>query len=255
MGFGSRSRVRVYVYIFCIHHITPDESTSFCILFHLCPKTYRRDCPPGAGLAGTLAEEAGLGARNVHWRQIKSLLDDPFVQRGSGKRMEKFFELGIGIVAAVSFSFLEQNGIVLYYSRSTANTERLRSKSNERYLIASADLIGANYCIRKARQESASMRKTMFRDAIKKVKKELLHKKTTSFASMCLDQDQLEKLRIEREREAAQSELHHDLHRVDKFAVTLLKKTYQFGRRAFKRYVCMCFHLCGCVRYTRVALG
>ena len=45
------------------------------------------------------------------------------------------------------------------------------------------------------------------------------------------------KLKIEREREAAQSELYHDLHRVDKFAVKLLKKTYQFGRRAFKRYV------------------
>ena len=251
MGVGSRSRVRLYDICPYITSL-PDESTSFCILFHSRPKTYRRDCPPGAGLAGTLAEEAGLGARNVHWRQIKSLIDDPFVQRGSGKRMEKFFELGIGIVAAVSFSFLEQNGIVLYYSRSTANTERLRSNSNERYLIASADLIGANYCIRKARQESASMRKTMFRDAIKKVKKELLHKKSTSFASMwCLDQDQLEILRIEREREAAQSEIHHDLHRVDKFAVTLLKKTYQFGRRAFKRYVCMCFHLCGCVRYTQ----
>ena len=179
-----------------------------------------------------------MGARNVHWRQIKSLLDDPFVQRGSGKRMEKFFELGIGLVAAVSFSFLEQNGIVLYYSRSTANTEKLRSRSNERYLIASADLIGANYCIRKARQESANMRKTLFREAVKKVKKELL-RKGTSFASMCLDQDQLEKLKIEREREAAQSELHHDLHRVDKFAVKLLKKTYQFGRKAFKRYVCM----------------
>lgn len=207
------------------------------------PKPYRRDCPPGAGLAGTLAEEAGLGARNVHWRQIKSLLDDPFIQRGSDKRMEKFFELGIGLVATVSFSFLEQNGIVLYYSRSTANTERLRSKSNERYLIASADLIGANYCIRKVREECANMRKTMFRDAIKKVKKELLNKKTTSLVSMCLDQDQLEKLRIVREMEDAQSELHQDLLRVDKCAVTLLKKTYQFGRRALKRYVCMCFHL------------
>jgi len=67
-------------------------------------------------------------------------------------------------VGAVPFNFQDQRGIVLYYSRSTVNVELLRSAANERYLIGSADLIGANFCIRKARKESAEMRKTMFRE-------------------------------------------------------------------------------------------
>lgn len=37
------------------------------------------DCPPGAGLAGTIAEE--VSHTGVNWRQIKSMLNDPFVQR------------------------------------------------------------------------------------------------------------------------------------------------------------------------------
>lgn len=185
------------------------------------------DCPPGAGLAGTLAEESGLGSGRVLWRQIKSLLNDPFVQRGSGKRMEKLFELGIGLVASVPFSFQDGKGIVLYFSRSTANAELLRAVHNERYLIGSTDLIGANYAIRKSRGHASELRKNMFRDAIKKVRKELLQE-PMSFASIVMSTADMEQLR--RERQAAQDAenngdgLGMKVPRVNRFAVKLAKK-------------------------------
>ena len=190
--------------------------------------------PIYSGLAGTLAEEAGLGGDKVHWRQIKSLLDDPFVQRGSGKRMEKLFDLGVGIVAAVPFQSQEQRGLVLYYARSTAKTELLRAPSNERYMKASADLIGANICIRKARQESANFRKSMFKEAVRKAKTELLGKDSKSgFASMILNEEDMKKLKLERDHAQDEDELH--LPRVDRFCVKMGKMVIKFGKKAVKR--------------------
>mmetsp|Transcript_16960 Transcript_16960/g.40601 ORF Transcript_16960/g.40601 Transcript_16960/m.40601 type:complete len:574 (-) Transcript_16960:97-1818(-) len=192
-----------------------------------------RDCPPGAGLAGTLAEEAGSGARHVHWRQIKSLLGDPFVQRGPGKRMERFIEIGIGLVAAVPFSFQEERGIVLYFSRGSANTEMLRASSNERFLIISADVIGANFSIRKAREESVQARRKMFQESIKKVRKEMFQEKP-SLAQAVMDKDFMAKLREQAAREAAQSE-EGNIPRMDTFAVKMAKYAVKFGKRMFKR--------------------
>jgi len=175
-----------------------------------------------------------LGGVKVHWRQIKSLLDDPFVQRGSGKRMEKLFELGVGLVAAVPFQFQEQRGLVLYYARSTAKTELLRAPSNERYMKASADLIGANICIRKARQESANFRKGMFKEAVRKAKTELLGKDSKSgFASMILNEEDMKKLKLERDHAQDEDELH--LPRVDRFCVKMGKMVVKFGKKAVKR--------------------
>jgi len=163
------------------------------------------DCPPGVGIAGTLADEVGaVGSKRVHWRQIRALMNDPFVQRGSGKRMEKLFGVGIGLVACVPFSFEEEKGIVLYYSRSSANADMLRATHNERFLIGSTDLIGANYAIRRARDHSAELRKNMFKEAIKKVRKELLHEKM-SLSSMVMNTENLEKLRKEKAAQDAEA--------------------------------------------------
>ncbi len=188
------------------------------------------DCAPGAGLAGTLAEESSLGSVRVNWRQIKSLLNDPFVQRGSGKRMEKLCELGIGLVASVPFSFQDGRGIVLYYSRSTADVEMLHSVSNERYLVGSTDLVGANYAVRKARAHSTGLRNDLFREAVKKVRKELLHEKL-DFASMVLNKDELDKLRKAQE----ENELGTSVPRDDNCAVKLAKKTYAFSVHTLKQ--------------------
>ena len=136
------------------------------------------DCPPGVGLPGTMAEEGGLGNRNVHWRQIKSLMEDPFVQEGRGNRMKKLFEAGMGLVAAVPFSHDNQRGIVLFYSRPTANVELLRSSNNERFMLGATDLIGATYTIRKSRQLCADLRRDLFKSAMRKVKEEFGQRKS-----------------------------------------------------------------------------
>lgn len=91
--------------------------------------------------------------------------------------MKRFFEIGIGLVGAVQFNFQDQRGIVLYFARYSVKVELLRSAANERYMMGSTDLIGANYAIRKARAESSELRKNILREAVKKVKKELIGKK------------------------------------------------------------------------------
>ncbi|KAL7536995.1 hypothetical protein ACHAXR_007527 [Thalassiosira sp. AJA248-18] len=193
------------------------------------------DCPPGAGLPGTMAEEGGLANRNIHWRQIKSLLNDPFIQRESGRRMERLYELGIGLVAAVPFNSLNQRGIVLYYSRSTADVEQLRSASNQRFMLAFTDLIGANFGIRMVREESTALRRNLFLEAIKKVRKELLHDQSSSLATMVMDKERMEELKKKRE-EAAQSPEEHDLiPRVDRLAVTFAKRAYTVGKSFLRR--------------------
>lgn len=192
------------------------------------------DCPPGADLAGTMADEGGLSNRNILWRQIVSMLNDPFVQRGTGRRMERLVEIGIGLVGAVPFNFQDEKGIVLFYARATAKVELLRAASNERYMLSSTDLIGANYAIRKARKVSSDMRRDMFREAIKKVKKEILRDQKKSFSAMILDTDAMDKLREEAEREAAQSQLVQDLQRPHNFAVKFAKGAYKFGKQILK---------------------
>lgn len=145
--------------------------------------------------------------------------------------MERLVELGVGLVGAVPFSFQDERGIVLYFSRSTANVELLRARRNERYLIGSTDLIGANFSIRKARKESSEARKDLLRKSVQKVRKELLNENKHSLSSMVFNTEDMQKLREQRRREAAQSVDEHILPRVDKFAVQMAKKAFTFGKR------------------------
>ncbi len=131
------------------------------------------DCAPGVSLAGTLYNETSQWGnrgvnRKVHWRQIKSMIDDPFLQ-DDGRIKSLHDDLGIGFVATVPFYYHGQSGIVLFMSRSTCNVDRLRSTANENFLIAAADLIGASYAIRIPRQELATIRREMLQSAVRKV--------------------------------------------------------------------------------------
>lgn len=101
------------------------------------------DCVPGESLAGTLFNECHsvIGYKQgVRWRQIRSMMRDPFIQLGRDCRMEHLYEVGIGIVGAVPFSFQQRKGIVLYMSRATAAIERLRAEENENYLAAATGM-------------------------------------------------------------------------------------------------------------------
>lgn len=161
------------------------------------------DCPPGAGLAGTLSEES-QNKGGVHWRQINGLLTDPFVQRGSGKRMERWVELGVGLVGTVSFNLRAARGIVLFFSRSTASADLLRSPANEQYMLCSADLIAANFAVRKSQTAASERRRALFVSAIQKVRKQLVTNKL-SIGAMAMDKDSMAELKSLRAREAAQN--------------------------------------------------
>lgn len=191
------------------------------------------DCPPGAGLAGTMAEEGGLNNNGiVHWRQILDLLDDPFVQRLTQRRMGRLVEVGIGIVAAVPFNFEDEKGMVLFHYRTTVDVELLRTNVNERYMRRSADLIGATYSIRKARDVANNLRDFVFRQAMRKARGQFLGaKRHRTLASMVVDKDFMARVRLEaeREREEAMRESMLKFQNLDKQAAMCTKQAVEFG--------------------------
>mmetsp|Transcript_3076 Transcript_3076/g.4661 ORF Transcript_3076/g.4661 Transcript_3076/m.4661 type:complete len:570 (+) Transcript_3076:101-1810(+) len=183
------------------------------------------DCPPGAGLAGTIFNEADK--KIVHWRQIKAMLNDPFVQRDSGQRMKRFYEIGLGLVGAVPFSFQDDNGLVCFFARSKVNVELLRSSMNERFMIGATDLIGANYAIRKNREECAAMRRELLRKAVQKVKKEFRKSKKATFTDLATNKSTLDLLATQREEAL--------LLREEDMATRVKKNMVKFGKRVWKR--------------------
>lgn len=136
------------------------------------------DCAPGESLAGTLfAETRRFGTNNrnkVHWREIKSMMDDPFIEQGRDKRMKQLYGLGIGIVATVPFRCQRTDGIVLFMSRTTVDTDMLISEKNEKYLLGAVDLIRASISIQEARDERSWMKQSTRQVAIDKLKSSLL---------------------------------------------------------------------------------
>mmetsp|Transcript_16360 Transcript_16360/g.34538 ORF Transcript_16360/g.34538 Transcript_16360/m.34538 type:complete len:568 (+) Transcript_16360:399-2102(+) len=196
------------------------------------------DCSPGVGLAGTLFEESSASSGRVHWRQIKSLMDDPFVQAEAERRMERLYRIGLGLVATVPFSFQDQRGIVLYYSRKTAKIDRLRSKINERYLIGAADLIGASFAIHKSREEAAEMRRQMFREAVQKVKKDFKNNRSglgPRLESLVLDREVLRKYKEEQARLEEEEQGTWGPPRVDKAIANLGRNVVSFGKWCLRR--------------------
>jgi hypothetical protein len=106
------------------------------------------------------------------------MMNDPSVQRDPSERTRKIFSLGIGMVASTSFSFGSECGIILFYAHSSTNMERLRSAFNERCILEYTDFIGSTFAICKTREECADMRRQMLIEAIRKVRADLLKKKT-----------------------------------------------------------------------------
>ena len=189
---------------------------------------YARDCPPGAGLAGTMFNQADLSKRKVLWRQIQAMLNDPFVQIGSGQRMKRLHGIGVGVVGSIPFSFQDDNGIVCFFFRSNINVELLRSTMNESFMIGATDLIGANYAIRKNREACAEMRRELFRKAVSKVKKEFKKSNMTTFTDLATNKSTLDILA--RQREEAQSPLGDD-----NMTTRVKKKVIKVGKKVWKR--------------------
>lgn len=195
-------------------------------------------CPLGAGLAGTLFEES-KNKGGVHWRQIESLVYDPFVQRDSGDRMARCFELGLGVVGAVSFHLREVTGLVLYLSRTTADVELLRSDINEQYMVHATDLIGANYKIRKARSESAKFKHDLYVESIRKAKQQILLQSCSNcrgnmtLASLVLDGKSIAQLRSKMESEEQQNSVEDEQ---KSHGVRLAAQACHLGKQVLGRF-------------------
>ena len=199
------------------------------------------DCPLGAGLAGTLADESSFGSGRVHWRQIKALLKDPFVQRQSGGRIRDLYEVGIGLVASVPFLSLDGKGIVLYFSRQTADPKLLQSPINVRFMTSSANLIGAGFLIRKSRDHLSEVKRKQYVNSVRKVKKEMFKgagRGACSIASMVLDQEVMESLRTKHAVENT-AKCGDGLNGVqeDLVAVKIAKRVCLFSGQSLKRIV------------------
>jgi hypothetical protein len=95
----------------------------------------------------------------VAWRQVAAVANDP--DQPWNPRLQVLKESGLGWVAAVSFHNNpqpEKNGIVLYMARDSVDTERLKDFTNEQYLIAATQWIGALYALQEPRQMAMAAR-------------------------------------------------------------------------------------------------
>lgn len=199
---------------------------------------FARDCPPGVGLAGTLFNSVDLASKKVYWRQIGDLLNDPFVQRNSGHRMQRLHEIGIGLVGSVPFSFQDESGLVCFFSRYGADLTLLRSSMNEGFLIGSTDLIGSQIAIRKNRKECAALRRELFVRAIQKVRKEFRKNRVQTFMDLATDKSTLDSL-ARKQREEAQSPLlgqDHVVTRVKKHVIKVGKKVLKRMNNSRKKW-------------------
>ncbi|EJK74484.1 hypothetical protein THAOC_03832 [Thalassiosira oceanica] len=111
---------------------------------------------PSDGRAGVLnatmlnASMLNLSHRKIVWREIKSIATDP--DQPYNLRLQVLAETGVtGLAGGVRFSFSGVDGMVLYMARRTCDLDRLRSPTNEDYLLASADAIGSIAALRTSR--------------------------------------------------------------------------------------------------------
>lgn len=139
------------------------------------------DCAPGESLAGLLFTRTSKSWKyeqsKVYWRLINSMFNDPFIEQGPDKRMNKLHDIGIGVVATVPFRFQRRSGIVIFMSRTTVDTVLLQSKKNEEFILGATDLIGATYAIQEARKDISIDKSVRLRSAVENVKASIRVKK------------------------------------------------------------------------------
>mmetsp|Transcript_37540 Transcript_37540/g.79160 ORF Transcript_37540/g.79160 Transcript_37540/m.79160 type:complete len:512 (-) Transcript_37540:1674-3209(-) len=137
---------------------------------------------PGVGLAGALWSElhqdnrgsfmptmkninVGLNAKHVAWREVEPISNDP--DQPYNLRLKLAVEAGIGLAAGVRFQFQGTEGLVLYMARGTTDVTKLKSQTNEQYLLSAAEVIGSivslrgprHVCLEERRAERESTRR------------------------------------------------------------------------------------------------
>ena len=101
---------------------------------------------------------------------------------------------------------------MLFYFRPSADPARLQCPANVRFLISSADLIGAGFAIRKSRDRLAEQRRKRWRESLRKVKGAILkegagatRRPSSALLAKAVDPEKMRELMMQR----ATTEVHH----------------------------------------------
>lgn len=175
-----------------------DHNRASCHFNRLTDSTRKDFIPPmsyapGVGVPGTLwaeASQAGpmmmrrskMGSseffsplpKNVFWRNLKQLHMDP--DQPHNPRLNYLVESGMGWAAAVPFDFNDYRGIVIFFARGTVDMGRLRSRTNEEYIVSASQLIGAAFALRGPRHRIVQERRNSSRETFRRVKESFMKK-------------------------------------------------------------------------------
>ena len=112
-------------------------------------------------------------AVEVVWRDVKQLADDP--DSPWNPRLQHLADMGLGYAAAVPIRHDGvKSGIVVYMARRDVDLDRLKSPTNEAYLIAASGLITAALILRGPRHAAMKDRKKEFSDAMHRIRLRIL---------------------------------------------------------------------------------
>ena len=96
-------------------------------------------------------------AKHVAWREVAAMGKDP--DQPHHLRLQLSVEVGIGLAAGVTYRFHGSRGLVIYMARKSADISKLKSETNERYLLSAADVIGSIACLEGPRRACVAERR------------------------------------------------------------------------------------------------
>ncbi|KAL9182580.1 hypothetical protein ACHAXT_013232 [Thalassiosira profunda] len=112
------------------------------------------------------------GERHVAWREVEPISLDP--DQPFNLRLKMAVQAGIGLAAGVKFDFRGQQGLVVYMARGTTDVEKLKSETNEQYLLSAAEVIGSIVCLRGARRRCLAERRAEREAAVRRVRHKMV---------------------------------------------------------------------------------
>lgn len=139
--------------------------------------------------------------KQVVWREVQALADDP--DQPWNPRLQLLAEVGLGWAAAVPFRYHGQQGIVVYLARQGVDQAKLQSVTNETYLVAASDLIGAAFCLQGPRAIVVEERRHELSDALRRVKRKIVHARQMSVDLGTLVQDEAPRKHIDAQQALA----------------------------------------------------
>jgi hypothetical protein len=181
--WNTRFRASVGYWLDPVRHqsICLDGACALCRLTDTDHPQYLPPEPlaPGVGLPGILWNESDssnpvrrqIRKKNVVWRDVKFLSDDP--DQADNPRLDGLVAAGLGWAAGIHFSNGDQEGIVIFIARKGVS-KKIKAPVNEKYLIAAADLIGAAWALCGPRHDAVAAREEGLARAILNAKNKLV---------------------------------------------------------------------------------